>query len=234
MAGRVAVDTLDPERVRANLAAVRDRISAACARAGRDPSEVELLAATKYVTVDGLGVLAEAGVELVGENTAGDLVAKHERYGDRLVFDFIGHLQSRKTREVLPRVRLIHSVESESVLRQIERHAEGPTSVLLEVNLSGEQSKFGLAPESVDAFLEAAAAAPKARFAGLMTMPPLATEPEQARPYFARLRELAERLRERWGPDHELRTLSMGTSQDFEVAVEEGATVVRVGSVLYA
>jgi uncharacterized pyridoxal phosphate-containing UPF0001 family protein len=135
---------------------------------------------------------------------------------------------------VLPLVRLVHSVESESVLRQIERHADGPTRVLLEVNLSGEESKFGVPPQSVDAFVESAAACPKVRFAGLMTMPPLAGDPDQARPYFARLRELAERMHARWSPDHEFRVLSMGTSQDFEVAVEEGATVVRVGAVLYA
>jgi uncharacterized pyridoxal phosphate-containing UPF0001 family protein len=135
---------------------------------------------------------------------------------------------------VLARVRLIHSVESESVLRQIERHASGPTRVLVEVNVSGEQSKHGLAPEAVDAFVASAAAYSKVGFAGLMTMPPLSAEPDLARPYFVALRELAERLRPSWQGTHEFETLSMGTSQDFEVAVEEGATVVRLGAVLYA
>jgi PLP dependent protein len=225
---------LEVERVRANLEAVRERVMSACARAGRNPVDVELLAATKYVPLDQMGVLADAGIELVGENTAQDLTAKRERWGDRFAFDFIGHIQSRKTRDVLPRVRLIHSVESESVLRQIERHAPAPTRVLLEVNVAGEESKHGLPVDAVERFLDTAASYPKVRFGGLMTMPPLVAEPEEARPYFSALRELAERLRPQWGPDHDFRVLSMGTSQDFETAVEEGATVVRLGSVLYA
>jgi PLP dependent protein len=228
------IGRIDAERVRANVAAVRERIAAACIRSGRDPASVELLAATKYVDVDGLESLIEAGIGLVGENIAGDLAVKHDRFHDRLTFDFIGHLQSRKTKDVLPRVRLIHSVESESVLRQIERHADDRTPVLLEVNVSGERSKHGLAPEAVDSFVAAAAAYPKVRFAGLMTMPPVSSDPERARPYFAALRELAERLRASWRSEHDFETLSIGTSQDFEVAVEEGATVVRLGSVLYA
>jgi pyridoxal phosphate enzyme (YggS family) len=225
---------LDPERVRTNVAVARERIAAACVRAGRDPASVELLAATKYVEVDDIGSLVEAGIELVGENTARDLTVKHDRFGDRLTFDFIGHLQSRKTRDVLPRVRLIHSVESESVLRQIERHGSERARVLVEVNVAGEQSKHGLAPEAVDAFVASAAAYPKVGFAGLMTMPPLSADPELARPHFAALRELAEGLRRSWQGEHDFETLSMGTSQDFEVAVEEGATVVRLGAVLYA
>jgi PLP dependent protein len=184
--------------------------------------------------VEELGALADAGIELVGENIAKDLAAKHERWGDRFTFDFIGHLQSRKTRDVLPRVRLIHSVESESVLRQLERNASGRLRVLLEVNLAKEASKYGVDPAAVDGFLEGAESYEKVSFAGLMTMPPLATEPEQARPYFSALRELAERLGRDWAPRHDFGVLSMGTSQDFEVAVEEGATVLRLGSVLYA
>jgi PLP dependent protein len=228
------VGTLDPERVRANLAAVRERVAAACQRSGRDPAEIELLAATKYVAVEDMGALAEAGIPLVGENTAQALEAKQSRWGDRFMFDFIGHLQSRKTRDVLLRARLIHSVESESVLRRLERHAEGQARVLLEVNLAGEASKHGIAPGDVDAFLEAAAAYDKVVFAGLMTMPPLTADPELARPYFAALRDLADRLNRSWAPRHDFRVLSMGTSQDFEAAVEEGATVVRLGTVLYA
>jgi PLP dependent protein len=229
-----AIGELDPARVRANLVAVRERVAAACERAGRDPSEVELLAATKYVPVEQMGVLAEAGIELVGENTAQALTAKRDRWGDRLTFDFIGHLQSRKTRDVLPQVRLIHSIESGSVLRQLERHSPGPARVLLEVNLAGESSKHGVTPEHVEPFLEAAGDYAKVAFAGLMTMPPLTTDPEVVRPHFAALRELAERLDRSWAPRHAFRILSMGTSQDFEAAIEEGATVVRLGSVLYA
>jgi pyridoxal phosphate enzyme (YggS family) len=224
----------DPERVRANVSAARQQIAAACARSGRQPSEVELLAATKYLPAAELGVLAQAGIDLVGENVAADLIVKHGLFKDRLIFDFIGHLQSRKTKDVLPRVRLIHSVESESVLRQLERHAPGSVTVLMEVNLSREHTKFGVEPHDVDAFLESAARYPKVRFGGLMTMPPLTADPEEARPYFSALRELAVRLRLSWAPDHPFEALSMGTSQDFEVAVEEGATVVRLGALLYA
>lgn len=225
---------LDPERVRTNLAEVRERIASACSRAGRDPAGMELLAATKYVPAEQLGVLADAGIELIGENIASDLEEKHARWGQRFTFDFIGHLQSRKTKQVLPLVRLIHSVESESVLRQLERLASGPVRVLLEVNLAQEESKHGIEPGAVDSFIQQAENYPKVTFAGLMTMPPLAGVPEQARPYFSGLRELAERLHRDCAPRHDFRVLSMGTSQDFEVAVEEGATVLRLGSVLYA
>jgi PLP dependent protein len=227
------VEGLDAERVRTRLIEAEARIARACEQAGRKPEDVELLAATKYVPADELGTLAVAGVSLVGENVAGDLQAKQERWGDRFVWDFIGHLQSRKTKVVLPRVRLIHSVESESVMRQIDRHASEQARVLLEVNVAGEESKYGVPVESVDRFLETAAQFDAVRFVGLMTMPPLAASPEDARPYFSALRGLAERLTDRWAPRHEFSVLSMGTSQDYEVAVEEGATICRLGSVLY-
>jgi PLP dependent protein len=227
------VTDLETARVRDRLARAEERIAAACARAGRSPAEVELLAATKYVPAEALGALAEAGVRLVGENTAAALAAKQELWGDRFTWDFIGHLQSRKTKEVLPRVRLIHSVESESVMRQIERHANEPARVLLEINVAGEDSKHGVRPEEVDSFLQSASQFESVRFAGLMTMPPLAADPEEARPYFAALRELAERLQGAWSPRHEFTVLSMGTSQDYEVAVEEGSTICRLGTVLY-
>ena len=203
-------------------------------RAGRDPAEVEILAATKYVPLELMGALAEAGVKLVGENTAQALIAKQERWGDAFTWDFIGHLQSRKTKQVLPRVRLVHSVESDSVVEQIERHAEQPVRVLLEVNVAGEASKDGVPLADVDGFVERASTGESIAFAGLMTMPPFASRPEDARPYFSRLRELAARLRADWAPRHEFAALSMGTSQDFEVAVEEGATICRLGSVLYS
>jgi pyridoxal phosphate enzyme (YggS family) len=231
---RPVADAIDPARVRAHLDAVEERVARACDRAGRDPGEVELLAATKYVALEAMGALAEAGIRLVGENTAQALAAKHDRWGNRFTYDFIGHLQSRKTKQVLPLVRLIHAVESESVLDQIERHATATVPVLLEVNVSGESSKHGVAPPQVDAFLERASAYEKVTFGGLMTMPPFAGAPEQSRPHFAALRQLAERLRGDWAPRHDFAALSMGTSQDFEVAVEEGATIVRLGSVLYA
>jgi pyridoxal phosphate enzyme (YggS family) len=214
------IAALEPDRVRANFNEVREEVAAAAARAGRDPAGVEILAATKYVPVEEMGALAEAGIELVGENRAQDLAAKQERWGDRFTWDFIGHLQSRKAGDVVARVRLIHSVASDSVLRRLEGLDEG-REVLVEVNLSGEPSKSGVAPAELDAFL----ARCPARVGGLAAMPPLADDPEASRPYFARLRELAA--------ERGLARLSMGTTQDFAVAVEEGATIVRIGTRLY-
>ena len=201
---------IDPERVRANLERVR-------AIAG---AEVEILAATKYVPSDEMGALAEAGVDLVGENRLQDLEGKRERWGDRFEWDFIGNIQSRKTARILPLVRLIHSVASDSVLEQLEKHATPTTRVLVEVNLSGEESKGGVPPERLGEFVERCPGVE-----GLMTMPPFADDPESSRPYFARLAELAA--------EHGLSRLSMGTSQDWQVAVQEGATIVRLGTSLY-
>ena len=211
---------LRAERVRANLEEVRERITAAAARAGR-PAEVEVCAATKYVPVQEMDALAQAGIALVGENRAQDLEAKVAAHGRRFEWDFIGHLQSRKVKRILPHVRLIHSVASDSALAQLGRHGDAGTEILVEVNTSGEASKTGLVPEEVEAFV----ARSEVRVTGLMTMPPLAAEPERSRPHFSALRELAERLG--------LPRLSMGTTQDYEVAVEEGATIVRIGTVLY-
>jgi PLP dependent protein len=208
---------LEAGRVRGNLDRARQQIAAA----GRDPDTVEILAAVKYVPVEELGALAEAGLTLVGENRAQDLVAKAEAYPGRFTWDFIGHLQSRKVRQILPYVRYIHSVASDSVLAQLERHAPPSTEVLVEVNVSGEPEKSGIAPEELEAFLGRC----PVTVVGLMTMPPLAPAPEDSRPYFAALRGLAERF--------ELRHLSMGTTQDFAVAVQEGATIVRLGTSLY-
>jgi PLP dependent protein len=211
---------LSAETVRANLEAVRAEIAAT----GRSPDEVEILAAVKYVDVDDLLALVDAGIALVGENRAQDLLAKADRWPGRFEWDFIGHLQSRKVKQLLPYVRLIQSLASDSALRQLERHATPDTEVLVEVNLAGETSKSGVAPDELDAFLERAAEI--VRVTGLMTMPPFTDEAEASRPYFARLRELA---RERG-----LHRLSMGTTQDFPVAVQEGATIVRIGTRLYA
>jgi PLP dependent protein len=213
---------LTGERVAANLARVREEIAAAAQRAGRDPEGVEIVAAGKYVPADELGALADGGIRVVGENRAQDLVEKAERWGDRLTFDFIGHLQSRKVRQVAPYVRLIHSVASDSVLEQLARHAPPGLEVLVQVNVAEEEGKDGVAPAELDAFIERSALP----VVGLMTMPPLAAEPEANRRWFAALRELAEA--------RGLRHLSMGTTQDYPVAVEEGATIVRVGTSLVA
>jgi pyridoxal phosphate enzyme (YggS family) len=212
---------LTADRVRTNLAEVRERIGAAAARAGRDPGEIEIVAAVKYVPAGELGALAEAGIAVAGENRAQDLVAKIEAHGDAFTWDFIGHLQSRKVKQVAPLVRLIHSVASDSVLAQLERHAPPGLRVLVEVNVAGEDGKGGVAPADLDAFVERC----PVPVAGLMTMPPLAGEAEDSRRWFAALRELAAA--------RGLPELSMGTTQDYEVAVEEGATLVRIGTSLF-
>jgi PLP dependent protein len=203
--------------VRANLERVRGQIESA----GRDPEQVEVLAAIKYVPVEELAELAAAGVRLVGENRAQDLVAKSAALGDAFTWDFIGHLQSRKVRDILGRVRYIHSVASDSVLAQLARHGTKRTQVMIEVNVAGEAGKSGIAPPELGDFIERCPVS----VVGLMTMPPLARRPEDNRPHFAALRELAER--------HGLAQLSMGTSQDYVVALQEGATIVRLGTALY-
>lgn len=221
------------DHVRDRLAEVRRHVDEAADAAGRRGSDVEILVATKYVAADDMGVLREAGVRLVGENRAQDLAVKHERWGDNFVFDFIGHLQSRKTKQVLPLVRLIHSVCTMSVVQELESRSQNTTKVLLEVNIGGEATKRGVPLAEVDAFLEQASVCGLVRFDGLMCMPPLGVEPEEAAPYFARTRELAERLTVAWGGRYTFTKLSMGTSADYEVAVREGATIVRVGSILF-
>ena len=207
---------LDPAHVRANLERVREEI----ASTGRDPGDVEVLAAVKYVAVEEIGALAEAGIEVVGENRAQDLETKSAAHPE-LTWDFIGHLQSRKVRQVLPHVRYVHSVASDSVLRQLERHGDADTEVLVEVNVAGEEDKSGIAPRDLDEFI----ARCPARVVGLMTMPPLVARPEDNRRWFAALAQLAG--------ERGLRHLSMGTSQDYLVAVQEGATIVRLGTTLY-
>jgi pyridoxal phosphate enzyme (YggS family) len=192
---------LSPEAVRARYEEAR-------------ATGVTVVAATKYVSVEEMAVLAEAGVAIVGENRAQDLEAKHAAYGDAFRWHFIGHLQSRKAKTVNAICELCHSLASESAAKRLEIPA------LIEVNLSGEESKSGIAPEELPRYLEL-----YADVRGLMTMPPETGDPEASRPYFRRLRELAEQ--------HGLQELSMGTSQDWRVAVEEGATLVRLGSSLF-
>jgi pyridoxal phosphate enzyme (YggS family) len=213
---------IDAGRVGENADRVREEMAAAARRAGRDPGDVELLVAVKYVATGDIGVLADAGLTLLGENRAQQLEAKVAAWPDRgLRWHFIGQLQSRKVKAILPLVELIHSVATESALAQLGKHATPETEILVEVNVAGEGGKAGIAPEELESFI---ARAP-VRVAGLMGMPPFAEDPEASRPHFAALRELAAA--------HGLRHLSMGTSQDYAVAVEEGATIVRVGSVLF-
>ncbi|MGH2854240.1 MAG: YggS family pyridoxal phosphate-dependent enzyme [Solirubrobacteraceae bacterium] len=218
------IAALRAERVRENLARVREQIALAAARAGRDPAGVEVLAATKYVRLEDMPALTRAGVRLVGENRAQDLNAKAALHGELFVWDFIGRLQSRRVPLIVPHVRLIHSLAGESALRALERNrgeARPGLEVLIQVNVAREPGKGGVLPEELPLYLE------RSPFpvAGLMTMPPLTTDPEASRPWFAALRELAGA--------HGLARLSMGTSQDYPVAVEEGATTLRLGASLY-
>jgi pyridoxal phosphate enzyme (YggS family) len=215
VADRVTFSGLTAARVRGNLERVRERI----AGAGRDPADVRICAAIKYVPAGELPALAEGGIEIVGENRAQDLLAKQEAHRELFEWHFIGGLQSRKVKDVAPNVALIHSVSSESVLAQLEKHPA--PAVLVQVNVAGEESKEGVAPEDLGGFIERS----PVPVVGLMTMPPLAERPDDNRRWFARLAELAA--------EHGLSELSMGTTQDFEAAVAEGATIVRLGTVLY-
>jgi pyridoxal phosphate enzyme (YggS family) len=205
------VATLTAERVRENLARVREEL----------PDHVQVLAAVKYVPLEQLQTLAEAGIELVGENRAQDLEAKAAAHPE-FRWHFIGQLQSRKVKLILPHVELIHSVASDSALRQLERHGTPDTKILVEVNIAGEEDKAGIAPAELGDFI----ARCPVTVTGLMTMPPFAEDPEDSRPHFAALKRLAG--------EHGLTELSMGTSQDYRVAAEEGATIVRLGTILYA
>ena len=213
--------SVDPERVRENVERVLAQIGDAARRAGRAPGEVELLAAVKYLDSGDLGALGEAGLTLLGENRAQALEEKATAW-PQFRWHFIGQLQSRKVKAILPFAELIHSVASDSALEQLARHGTPETEILLEVNVAGEGSKAGIEPRELPGYIERAAV----RVVGLMTMPPYTEDPEANRPHFAALRELAA--------EHGLHHLSMGTSQDYAVAVEEGATIVRVGSGLWA
>jgi len=213
---------LSVERVRQGLAAARARVDAAATRAGRDPADTEILVAVKYVAAGDIGTLADAGVTLVGENRAQELLEKVAQAPGRLRWHFIGALQSRKVKLIVPHVELIHSVATDSALGELGRHAPPGFEILVEVNVGGDPGKAGIAPDELDAFI----ARSPVSVVGLMTMPPLATDAQSSRPHFAALAALA---RERG-----LRQLSMGTSQDFEVAVEEGATIVRIGTMVVA
>jgi PLP dependent protein len=196
---------MSPESVRAAYGRIRGEVG----------EGVTVVAATKYVSVADMAILAQAGVEVVGENRAQDLERKHAEYGDAFRWHFIGHLQSNKAKVVNRICELVHSLDSESAAKRLTAPA------LVEVNLAGEASKSGVAPEDLPAFLRI-----YSEVRGLMTMPPATGDPDASRPYFRRLAELAR--------EHGLTELSMGTSQDYRVAAEEGATLVRVGSILYA
>jgi PLP dependent protein len=218
---------IDPDVIRTNLAEARAAIDAVA----RGP--VEILAAVKYVGRDDLAALAAGGITLVGENRSDALLEKQPGYEDAFRWDFIGHLQSRKVRDVVGRVALIHAVQSESTARQIDERAPSPQDILVEVNIASDPAKYGVAPDAIDAFLEFLASLANVRVRGLMTMPPFAEDPEASRPAFGALRDLAARCATRFKGVHAFDVLSMGTSQDYLVAASEGATIVRLGTVLY-
>lgn len=221
--------------IRDNLARVREEVEAALERGGRGPGEARVLVASKYYDVDQISALDEAGADLLGENRADDLVRKQEIFGDRFEWHFIGHLQSRKAKTVVPRVSLIHSVDSIKLVEELAKRAPegGAVEVLVQVNVSGEESKYGVAEGEVEALLEAAARTGGLVLArGFMTLAPLVEDPEDVRYVFAKLRAIRDSLRQSWSPHFDLSELSMGMSGDFAVAVEEGATLVRIGRVL--
>jgi PLP dependent protein len=208
------IEALDAAAVAANL----ERVTREIAAAGRAPAEVEVLVAVKYLRAELLGTLAQAGVTLVAENRSQALEAKQAACPDVFTWDFIGALQSRKVKSLLGRVRLIHSLASDSAREQLSRHDRCGTQFLIEVNVAREPGKAGVDPAALPQFIEACPEPPL----GLMTMPPRASHPEDSRRHFSALRELAER--------HGLRELSMGTTQDYRVALEEGATIIRLGT----
>ena len=221
--------------IRENLACVRDEVSAALERSGRRPDEARILVASKYYELAQISALAEAGADLLGENRAEDLVRKQEAFGDRFEWHFIGHLQSRKAKIVVPRVSLIHSVDSVKLIEELGKRSPegGAVEVLIQVNVSGEETKYGVSEGEVEPLLEAAAeTGGKVRARGFMTLAPLVEDPENVRYVFAKLRAIRDRLRQSWSPHFDLSELSMGMSGDYAVAVEEGATLVRIGRVL--
>ena len=220
--------------IRDRLAGVQETIQRALERSGRGEEQVHILVATKYYDPEQLSALAEAGVELIGENRAEDLLEKQELFGDRFEWHFIGHLQRRKAKVVVPRVTLVHSVDSVRLIEELAKRApEGGADILIQVNVADEGSKYGVSEEEVGGLLDAAAqTAGRVRARGFMTLAPLVDDPEDVRYVFAKLRTIRDSLRESWSPHFDLSELSMGMSGDYEVAVEEGATVVRIGRML--
>ena len=220
---------IDPDRLRDALGEARERLDEAAVRSGRPPGAVELVLAGKYIPAEDTEALIAAGAGVVGENRLQDLQAKAAVSGDRLTFDFIGHVQRRKVRDILRAVRLVHSVDSLRLAEEIARRSEGPARVLVEINIAEEPTKGGIVPPRLRAFVDDVSARTDLVIGGLMAMPPLHPDAEMSRPHFAAVRRLAEDLAAEWQGRHDVSDLSMGTSQDYLVAAEEGATMVRVG-----
>ncbi|WP_159883981.1 YggS family pyridoxal phosphate-dependent enzyme [Paenibacillus puerhi] len=214
---------------------VKERIDAACSRSGRDPREVRTIAVTKYVSLETTGEVLRSGLDQIGENRWQDAAGKWEAFGEQGTWHFIGHLQTNKVKDVVGRFAYIHSLDRLSLAKEIDKKAVAlgiQVPCFLQVNISGEETKYGLAPEALLPFVEDIRGLDGIRIAGLMTMAPYEAEPEETRPVFRGLREWRDRLNESGLLGYEVKELSMGMSNDFEVAIEEGATWVRLGSVL--
>jgi pyridoxal phosphate enzyme (YggS family) len=222
------------EAIKERVEAVRGRIAEAAVESGRRPEEVRLLVASKYYDPEQIGALEGAGIGLLGENKVEDLVRKQKLFPDAFEWHFIGHLQRRKAREVVRRVTLVHSVDSVRLIEELAKRApDDGMEVLLQVNVSGEESKYGVEEGEVESLLErAAGTGGKVRVRGFTTLAPLVADPEDVRYVFAKLRAIRDRLRAGWGPHFDLSELSMGMSNDYLVAVNEGATIVRIGRAL--
>ena len=220
--------------IRERLEVVRGHVTESLAESGRGADEVRILVASKYYTPEQMAVLAGAGVELLGENKAEDLLRKQEEFGDAFEWHFIGHLQRRKAKDVVTRVALIHSVDSVRLVDELAKRApEGGVEILVQVNASGEESKYGVEESAVEPLLEAAARSEgRVRARGFATLAPLVERAEDVRYVFAKLRAIRDRLQNSWSPHFDLSELSMGMSNDFRVAVEEGATIIRIGRAL--
>ncbi len=213
---------------------VRKRVAAACVRSGRDPSDVTIVAVAKTHGPDAVREVSEAGIGIIGENRVQEAQQKMSLCPSSLRWHMVGHLQSNKSRAAVALFDMIHAVDSRNLIERLDHDAEEAGKripVCIEVNVSGESSKFGLAPDAVPAVLEFASGLRCVDVVGLMTIPPFTPDPEGARPYFRRLREHRDRWRESSGL--RLDALSMGMSNDFDVAIEEGATMVRLGTILF-
>ncbi len=218
------------ELIRDRLQIVQERVAEALRKSGRGPDEARILVASKYYTLEQIAALADAGVELLGENKAEDLLKKQASFGDAFEWHFIGHLQRRKVKQVVGRVALVHSVDSTRLVEELAKRApEGGVEVLVQVNVSGEESKYGIPESEVESLLWTAAQTGKVRVRGFMTLAPLVERAEDVRYVFVKLRTIRDRLRDSWASHFDFSELSMGMSSDYPVAVEEGATIIRIG-----
>ena len=226
----------DKDQIRQNVERIRGEMLEACKRAGRDPSEVKLCAASKVRDVETVSYAATLPIDVFGENRVQEFVVKRDAgaYG-QTPYHFIGHLQTNKVKQVVG-CELIHSVDSSRLLQKVDAEAEKLgicQNILIEVNIGGEESKSGIAPEGLWALLEEAGSCQHLHVRGLMTIPPVVDEPDLARPYFAKMRKLFEEAAARQLPNVEMEILSMGMSGDFATAIEEGSTMVRVGTAIF-